>query len=216
MLREIDLAEISDGKLYGANDLVKAGCNDCAGCSACCKGMGDSIILDPLDIHNLTLGLDKTFEELLEGGNIALRVVDGLILPHLLMAGEEEKCSFLNAGGRCEIHAFRPGFCRLFPLGRVYDEEGFSYFLQVNECQYKNRTKVKVKKWIDVPEIGKYEQFVKEWHFFQKEWQEELNACEDLEARKKVSMLILREFYQKPYADGDFYEEFRARLTAFP
>lgn len=216
MLREIDLNEISDGKLYSVNDLVKAGCNDCVGCSACCRGMGDSIILDPLDIHNLTVGLCKTFEDLMEGGSIALRVVDGLILPHLNMIGAEEKCSFLNEEGRCKIHSFRPGFCRLFPLGRVYDEEGFRYFLQVNECTYKNRTKVKVKKWIDVPEIGKYEQFVIDWHFFQKEWQEELNSCEDLEARKQVSMLILREFYQKSYGKKDFYEEFGERLKAFP
>ena len=216
MLREIDLNEISDGKLYSSNDLVKAGCNDCVGCSACCKGMGDSIILDPLDIYNLAGGLGKNFEELLESGRIALRVVDGLILPHLKMVGEEQTCSFLNTEGRCEIHPFRPGFCRLFPLGRVYNEKGFHYFLQIHECQYRNRTKVKVKKWIDVPEIGKYEQFVKDWHFFQKEWQEELNGCEDLEARKKVSMLILREFYQKPYGEKDFYEEFRERLVAFP
>ena len=80
MLREIDLNEISDGKLYGTNDMVKAGCNDCKGCSDCCKGMGESIILDPYDIHNLTSGLGKTFDELLTE-NIALRVVDGLILP---------------------------------------------------------------------------------------------------------------------------------------
>ena len=29
MEREIDLKEISDGKLYEANDMVKAGCDDC-------------------------------------------------------------------------------------------------------------------------------------------------------------------------------------------
>lgn len=216
MLREIDLNEISDGKLYAANDLVKAGCNDCVGCSACCRGMGDSIILDPLDIHNLTVGLEMSFEELLEKGYIALRMVDGLILPHLKMIGTEEKCSFLNEEGRCSIHAFRPGFCRLFPLGRVYDEKGFHYFLQVNECAYKNRTKVKVKKWIDMPDMGNYEQFITRWHFFQKEWQAELNACEDMEARKQVSMLILREFYRKPYSQEDFYTEFANRMESFP
>ena len=40
MERRIDLAEISDGKLYGAEDMVKADCGDCEGCSACCQGMG--------------------------------------------------------------------------------------------------------------------------------------------------------------------------------
>ena len=39
MEREIDLKEISDGKLYEANDMVKAGCDDCRGCSSCCRGM---------------------------------------------------------------------------------------------------------------------------------------------------------------------------------
>ena len=47
MDRYIDLNEVSDGKLYTSNDLVKAGCNDCQGCSACCESMADTIILDP-------------------------------------------------------------------------------------------------------------------------------------------------------------------------
>lgn len=214
MLREVDLKEISDGKLYGPNDLVKAGCNDCAGCSACCRGMGDSVVLDPLDIFHLTGGLHRTFEELL-AENIALRVVDGLILPYLNMAGSEEKCTFLNAEGRCTIHNFRPGFCRLFPLGRVYDKEGFKYFLQVHECSYQNPTKVKVKKWIDIPQFGRYEQFVKDWHFLQKDLQQKLGENSDIELRKKVSMLLLQIFYQRPYEGDDFYTEFEQRRMDF-
>ena len=52
MKREIDMREISDGKLYGPNDLVKADCGDCHGCFACCQKMGQSIVLDPLDIYS--------------------------------------------------------------------------------------------------------------------------------------------------------------------
>ena len=40
MKRNIDLNEISDGRLYSSGDMVKADCHDCAGCSACCRGMG--------------------------------------------------------------------------------------------------------------------------------------------------------------------------------
>ena len=47
MLR--DLQEISDGKIYGCNDMVRAACGDCAGCHACCEKMGTSIVLDPCD-----------------------------------------------------------------------------------------------------------------------------------------------------------------------
>ena len=51
MRRQVSIEEISDGKLYSANDMVKADCQDCKGCSACCHGMGESIMLDPLDIY---------------------------------------------------------------------------------------------------------------------------------------------------------------------
>lgn len=59
MQRNVTMEEISDGKLYGINDMVKADCQDCKGCSACCRGMGNSIQLDPLDIFRLTTGGEK-------------------------------------------------------------------------------------------------------------------------------------------------------------
>ena len=62
MKREISLEEISDGKLYGSGDMVKVGCDDCRGCSACCRGMGSSIILDPLDMFRLTGNVETVVE----------------------------------------------------------------------------------------------------------------------------------------------------------
>ena len=81
MKRNVRLEDISDGKLYTANDLVKADCHDCEGCSACCRGMA-SIVLDPYDVWQLCMGLGKTFEGLMEE-HIELQVVDGVILPKL-------------------------------------------------------------------------------------------------------------------------------------
>lgn len=37
MEREIDMKEVSDGRLYGLRDMVKADCGGCAGCSQCCE-----------------------------------------------------------------------------------------------------------------------------------------------------------------------------------
>ena len=65
MKRYVSLEDISDGHLYTSEDLVKAGCGDCKGCSDCCKSMADTIILDPLDAFRLTTGLSCTFEALL-------------------------------------------------------------------------------------------------------------------------------------------------------
>ena len=115
----------SVGRLYGNNDMVKVGCHDCAGCFSCCTDMGESIWLDPYDVYHMTIGLGKNFEELL-AKEVEQHVEDGLILPNIRMvdashaknAGEEIelRCSFINEAGRCSIHAYRPGFCRLFPL----------------------------------------------------------------------------------------------------
>ena len=118
----------------------------------------------------------------------------------------------MNKEGRCSIHSVRPGICRLFPLGRFYENNGFQYFLQVHECP-KERTKVKVKKWLDTPNIKAYEQYINQWHYFQKDLQQMLESESD-DMRKKVSMYILQEFYFKPYnAEMEFYGEFEQRLN---
>ena len=98
MLRNIDLDEISDGKLYTAGDLAKVGCQDCEGCCDCCCQMGDTIILDPLDVWQLMQGRGKSFEQLLDE-SLDLHVQDGVILPNLKMAGEKEQCVYLNEKG---------------------------------------------------------------------------------------------------------------------
>lgn len=212
MKRNVDMNEISDGKLYELNDLVKADCNDCKGCSACCQGMGQSIILDPLDIYHLTMSLNTSFEQLLADA-IELNVVDGVILPNLQMKGEKDACFFLNEEGRCSIHEFRPGICRLFPLGRFYENHDFKYFLQVHECKNPNKTKVKVKKWIDTPDLQKNHQYIIDWHYFIDDVQEKLSRIADDELLKKIDLFILQHFFIERYAETeDFYEQFNSRL----
>lgn len=214
MKRKVDIREISDGKLYSLNDMVKADCGDCAGCSACCKGMGNSIILDPLDVYRLETGLHMDFQRLLNGF-IELNVVDGVILPNLKMSGAEEACAFLNKEGRCQIHAIRPGICRLFPLGRLYREEGkgFDYFLQIYECKKENRSKIKVRKWLDTPDLKQYEQFVSDWHYFVEDTAAQIKTFSEEAKIKKKMMDLLTIFYVQPYnAEQDFYTQFYKRL----
>ncbi|MGN0159282.1 MAG: YkgJ family cysteine cluster protein [Brotaphodocola sp.] len=216
MIRKVSLEEISDGRLYEANDMVKTDCGDCKGCFACCCGMGSSIVLDPLDVYRLCKGLKQSFSQLL-ADRLDLNVVDGIILPNLKMTGQEDRCSFLNSEGRCTIHEFRPGICRMFPLGRYYEGDSFRYFLQVHECRNQNRTKIKVKKWLDTPELPRYEQYVKDWHHFLKELQEQIlkvgdNHFSETKA-KEISMALLGSFYVTPFLpECDFYNQFYERL----
>lgn len=212
MKRQVSLEEISDGKLYGLSDMVKAGCSDCKGCSACCRDMGNSIVLDPLDIYRLTKGLNKTLEELLQD-SIELHTVDGIILPNLKMTEEGNCCPFLNEEGRCRIHAHRPGLCRIFPLGRHYDGVSFQYFLQLHECKQERKTKVKVRKWIDTPEAEKNGQYIADWHYFLKAMQEYAAAGGEEELLRTLNLYLLRQFFLTPYeSEADFYEQFYKRL----
>ena len=209
MIKNLD--EISDGKIYGLNDMVRAACNDCAGCSSCCEDMGDSIILDPFDIYELTANLGCSFEDLLKK-EIGLTVADGMILPNLKMT-EENVCPFLNQEKRCSIHGFRPGICRVFPLGRIYEDDHLDYFLQLDGCVKENRSKVKVSKWLDTQELKKNQKYLIDWHAFRKKIEGILLEMEDENQKKTISMFLLNTFFVNPY-DGkmDFYEQFYERM----
>ena len=212
MKRSIDINEVSDGKLYEVNDMVKAGCDGCKNCHACCEDMGGSIVLDPLDIFNMTNKLSVTFEQLL-AEHIELGVVDGIILPNIKMNGNSDKCRFLNKEGRCSIHDARPGICRLFPLGRIYEDRSFKYFLQVHECPKENKSKVKIKNWLGIENINAYEKFVNRWHYLLVDLQEKVLKEADEQTSKNVSMYILQNFYMAKYSEEiDIYDQINTRL----
>lgn len=214
MKRNIDLKEISDGRLYSSGDMVKADCRDCEGCSDCCRGMGSSIILDPMDLWRLQRGIHKDFQALLGAGYIELNIVDGMILPDLKMDSARDACPFLDGQGRCSIHSWRPGICRLFPLGRYYEENGFKYFIQIHECSRQDRGKIKIKKWLGIPNLKAYEEYILEWHRFLGQCGEALDTLSEENARI-LTLYVLRRFYETAYLAADengFYEEFAARL----
>lgn len=214
MERNVGFEEISDGKRYGLNDMVKVDCNGCAGCHACCEHMEQTILIDPLDAFHMECGLQTGFEGILTAG-VDLKVFEGVILPVLKMTGKEERCSFLNKEGRCSIHAYRPSICRLFPLGRIYENGSFSYFLQTGECPYGNKTKIKVKKWIDCADTERNQKFINDWHYFVKGIQEQSKGS-DMTWIKSINQELLQVFYLLPYDfNQDFYEQFNGRYEMF-
>ncbi len=209
MLREGTLEEISDGRLYELNDMVRADCADCVGCSKCCQSdMGESITIDPYDMWMLTRGTGKSFPEMVEH-EIEISLLDGLILPHMNM---KQGCRFLNAEGRCSIHPYRPSICRLFPLGRYYEKGDFKYFLQVHECEKKNRSKVKVEKWIDIGPIEDHTVFVRKWHNFLVLARKKVGEAKDPHQIRNFMLFILELFYVTDYGEEDFFPQFDRRL----
>lgn len=199
-------------RLYSANDMVKADCGGCIGCSECCSGMGESVVLDPFDVYRLSTGLGYTFSKLMEEC-LELNVVDGLILPNLKMAGEKEQCMFLSEEGRCQVHRFRPGICRLFPLGRYYENGGFKYFLQSRECRKENKSKIKISKWLDTPDLKRYERYITDWHYFTEEVCELTERQKDEQLTRDLNTYILNTFYVTAYSsEKSFFEQFDERL----
>ena len=199
-------------RLLQSRDMAKLGCMDCAGCSDCCRGMGTSVLLDPYDAMQLCTYFDKSFDHLI-GNEVELHVEDGLILPSLAMQGEQECCTFLDEVGRCSIHEYRPGLCRLFPLGRDYSTGALKYFLLENACSKQNRSKVKIEKWLNVPDLQNYEQFLTKWHALLKELREKERTEEE---QKTICTLLLQRFYLQAYPTDGFYEFFDKLVQDFP
>ncbi len=72
-----------------------------------------------------------------------------------------------------------------------------------------------MRKWIDTPDVKRYEKFVSDWHFFLKRLEREMEENEDQTLANKISMYVLKQFYLMPYEkDQDFYDQFGKRLEA--
>ena len=129
------------------------------------------------------------------------------------MSETGEHCGFLNSENRCEVHNFRPGICRLFPLGRYYEDRNFKYFLQIHECKNKSASKVKIKKWLGMAEMDKYETFINQWHYFLVDIETMLDQNNNENMRKQFSLFILQKLYIESYQGTmDFYSQFESRL----
>lgn len=240
MIRDCSLEEISDGRLYAENDMVKADTCNCEGCkSVCCHGMGKSIILDPYDVYRLTSCLNITFEELLKD-KVEINYVDGIMLPNLKMSADTDNCTFLDENRRCTIHQARPGMCRLFPLGRYWeDETHFKYILQTGQCRKENLSKIKVKKWLDTDNLAEYNAYIVMWHQYLKrieaavagisaELAVKLQSGKDVQGSealaqekqlaatqiKTICLYTLKTFFSTPYDERPFFEQIRERISS--
>ena len=199
---------------FDHNELVKIECHDCAGCHACCQDMGQSVALTPWDVYMLCDNMGMSFEELL-GGCIEIHLEEGIVTPNLTMVTKSESaipaCGFLNEQHRCSIHAFRPGICRLFPLGRNYYEDKVTYFVLEDACPAEGKSKIKISKWLGIEQIKSYERFLVAWHNYLKECRARMMEAPEL--AKDINMDILTRFYNTPY-EGDFYEEVFSRMES--
>lgn len=212
--------------IYRIDDLAPIGCDDCKGCHSCCVMMGDTIIQDPYDYwlfsRNMKIagGGKITFEMLVsEDGPWELNKADNLLLPNIKMV-EGGKCPFLDKSGRCSIHMIRSGLCRLFPLARVFNEDGsMGYFVLKGKmgCHKRDRNvkqrDVSIKGWLGYAFPDKYEMFQSRWHKVKKQASGVAGTLSDDDLSGYLSEFLGR-FYSEEYGD-DFFSEFEKRASLF-
>jgi Fe-S-cluster containining protein len=209
------MSEISDGRIYTSNDCVRADTFGCEQCSFCCENMCDTIFLDPFDLYCLETCLHTAFKNLL-ADKLTLSVADGIALPHI-MPVNGGACPFLDKNRRCAIHDYRPGFCRLFPLGRIYNNEnGFNYYIQVNECKCKHRGKIKISKWLGIKDLKTYEKYISDWHGLLENIIRKSARGKNTDIARTLDTKLLQVFFMEPYdLSLDFYKQFYDRLQFF-
>lgn len=211
MEHKVNLSEISDGKLYSLSDSVCIDCDGCGKQAECCRFAEDTITLDPYDFFLLASGGLGSFTELYQKGLIGLLTDRGLILPHL--AFNKERCPFLEGNGRCRIHAYRPGLCRLFPLARIFEENHVSYILQIHECPLKAEKSVTVSDWLGYKNASEYEAYSLSYSRLLTRCRAYFETLSSPQDRSSFAMAFLRYFFQTPYED--FFPEFSKRTHSF-
>ena len=170
--------------------------------------VGELVVLTPFDIYEMVNYLGVEFDELL-GDKIELRQNNKILLPYLKMQDKDKRCSFLNKENRCMIHSKRPNICRLFPLGRAYQDDDFKYFLQVGNCPKEDLKDVKVKSWIGIENYDENKRFILEWYKFIKALTFRLKFVRDEEEIKAINKTLLEGCYRiKIKEDEDFYSVF--------
>lgn len=209
MQTNVYLNAVSDGRTYDINDQVNADTLGCTGCSACCQGVGDYITLTPFDVFEIKRATALSWEALLEK-HLTLKLTGGMVQPFLSMVGDTESCTFLDKNQRCSIHAYRPNICRLFPLGRVYVDDDFKYFLLHDACVKPKLEKIKVEKWIGIDSYAENKKFLLDWYKVLKALAFRMKFVRDPEDQNALYDLFLDGFYG--FDTDDFYKAFYDRL----
>jgi uncharacterized protein len=104
-----------------ASDTIQLTCG-IAGCPSNCCTNGPHIILNPYEIALICRASGMSYEDLLD--IVETDRVNGF---PLVMLPRDPACHFWTGEG-CRIYAARPLACRLFPIGRVF-ENGQSFFV---------------------------------------------------------------------------------------
>jgi len=118
----------ADARVLTEADLLQLTCGATGCSSTCCKATAP-IVLNPYELARICKAARMSYEDLLD----VLDTDRAKGFP-LVMLPRDPVCHFWTATG-CRIYEARPLACRLFPLGRVYENNRSHIVLpEVNRC----------------------------------------------------------------------------------
>jgi len=127
----------------------------CTRCGRCCRNLENALMIDPMDIFNLSKYLREQDDDILGPEDMLARYAHPALLDgcypifQLNTEGEDHACVFLK-DGRCSVYEARPQACRMYPLGAAPGERGrdFHYCLFTEKAHHFGNGSVKVKDWL--------------------------------------------------------------------
>lgn len=100
---------------------------------------------------------------------------------------------------------------QIISVGTLLRRGRIQIFIIIYECKKENRGKVKIKKWLGIPNLSAYEKYIADWHRFLLDCEAGIQTLDE-ENTRILNLYVLKMFYQTAYESEEFYGEFYERL----
>tara|TARA_Y100000310_G_scaffold319400_1_gene374615 strand:- start:226 stop:834 length:609 start_codon:yes stop_codon:yes gene_type:complete len=132
----------------------------CKNCGDCCDHT--IIQLYPFDIKNICKAKNLTTKQFHQ--QYSIFQLDEDKIPRCILKNRPQ-CPFKEEG--CTIYDKRPIRCRLYPLGRVYqDNEIIHVISEKTSPGFNTGKKQTIAEWLEQQQVTKFDQLTKQWNQF--------------------------------------------------
>lgn len=136
----------------------------CLRCGDCCRGVSDSIMLEPMDIYRLGRHLRAKGKPIEGTEDVLCLYAHPALLDHgfpvFLLNTDADACVFLR-DGKCTVYEARPRVCRLYPIAVAPGTKDFRYFLCTERTHHFSGGTISVNDWLNANFAGEDRSFLR-------------------------------------------------------